>query len=241
MLEIKDLKKSYKKKKVVDGVTLTVERGQLLGVIGRNGAGKSTLMSMIATLIKPDSGSILWDGEDTTEHPARIREKLGYVPQDIALYEKLSGLDNMKFWGKSSGVGGERLKERIRQVCEDINFDEEMLKKKVENYSGGMKRRLNIGVALLHDPELIILDEPTAGIDIDSGAMVQNAIARLRDQGKAVIYVGHYLEEIKELATHICIMNEGKISAMGSKEELLADETIETLYKRCTGSMDRES
>lgn len=236
MLEITELKKSYKGRVAVDNVSLKVEGGQLLGVIGRNGAGKSTLMSMIATLIKPDSGTIMWDGKNAVEHPAAIRAKLGFVPQDIALYEKLSGLDNMKFWGKSSGVSGDRLKERIRQVCEDINFDEAMLRKKVENYSGGMKRRLNIGVALLHDPELIILDEPTAGIDIDSGRMVQNAIARLRDQGKAVIYVGHYLEEIKELATHICIMNEGRISALGSKEELLAGETIEELYKRCTES-----
>jgi len=234
MLEIKDLKKSYKGKAVVDGVSFTVDKGQLLGVIGRNGAGKSTLMSMIATLIKPDGGSILFDGTDTIEHPAAIREKLGYVPQDIALYEKLSGLDNMKFWGKSCSVTGERLKERIKQVCSDINFDEDMLKKKVENYSGGMKRRLNIGVALLHDPELIILDEPTAGIDIESGEMVQKAIARLRDRGKAIVYVGHYLEEIRELATHICIMNEGKVAAFGSKEELLADETIEELYKRCS-------
>lgn len=236
MLEIKDLKKSYKGKAAVDGVTLTVERGQLLGVIGRNGAGKSTLMSMIATLVKPDSGSIKWDGTDTIGHPGEIREKLGYVPQEIALYEKLSGLDNMKFWGKESGISGARLKERIREVCEDINFDEAMLKKRVADYSGGMKRRLNIGVALLHDPELIILDEPTAGIDIDSGRMVESAIAGLRDRGKAIIYVGHYLEEIKELATHICILNEGKISALGSKEELLENETIEELYKRCTKS-----
>ena len=234
MLEIKDLKKSYKGKAAVDGVSLTVERGQLLGVIGQNGAGKSTLMSMIATLIQPDGGSITWDGVNLVDHPGQIRAKLGYVPQDIALYEKLSGLDNMKFWGKESSVPGDRLKERIREVCEDINFDEAMLKKKVCNYSGGMKRRLNIGVALLHDPELILLDEPTAGIDIDSGKMVQNAIARLRDRGKAIIYIGHYLEEIKELATHICILNEGKIAALGKKEELLANETIEDLYKRCS-------
>ncbi len=232
MLEIKDLKKSYRGKPAVDGVSFKVEGGQLLGVIGRNGAGKSTLMSMIATLIKPDSGSIIFNGTDTVAHPAAIREKLGFVPQEIALYEKLSGLDNMKFWGKESGVSGERLKERIKEVCEDINFDEEMLKKKVENYSGGMKRRLNIGVALLHDPELIVLDEPTAGIDIDSGKLVQNAIARLRDRGKAVIYVGHYLEEIRELATHICILKDGKIAVFGSKDELLANETIEELYKR---------
>ena len=236
MLEIKDLKKTYKGRAAVDGISLRVERGQLLGVIGRNGAGKSTLMSMIATLIKPDSGSITWDGEDIVAHPAVIRAKLGFVPQDIALYEQLSGLDNMRFWGKSSGVPGGELKERIRKVSEDINFDGEMLKKKVVNYSGGMKRRLNIGVALLHDPELIVLDEPTAGIDIDSGRMVQNAIAGLRDKGKAVIYVGHYLDEIKELATHICIMNEGKIAAFGTREELLATETIEDLYRRCAGS-----
>lgn len=232
MLEIINVKKSYKGRAAVDGVSLCVEGGQLLGVIGRNGAGKSTLMSMIATLIKPDSGEILWNGTNIAEHPAAIRAKLGFVPQDIALYDKLSGLDNMKFWGKSCKVTGEHLKERIKEVCKDINFDEEMLRKKVGNYSGGMKRRLNIGVALLHDPEIIVLDEPTAGIDIDSGRMVQNAIAGLRDKGKTIIYVGHYLEEIKELATHICIMNEGKVVLFGKKEELLEKETIGELYER---------
>ena len=235
MLEIRDVKKYYKKRAAVDGVSFSLKEGQLLGVIGRNGAGKSTLVSMIATLIRPDGGEILWEGKNIAEHPAAIRAKLGYVPQDIALYDKLSGLDNMRFWGKSSGLSGAALKESIDRVCEDISFDEEMLKKKVEEYSGGMKRRLNIGVALLHDPELIILDEPTAGIDIDSGKVVQKAIGALRDRGKAIIYVGHYLDEIRELATHICIMNEGKITAFGSKEELLAGETMEELYKRCAG------
>lgn len=230
MLSIENVSKSYKKRKVVDGVSFSVSEGELVGLIGPNGAGKSTLLSMVATLAKPDSGRILFRGEDITTHPKAIRAKLGFVPQEIALYDTLSGRDNMRFWGKSYGVHRD-LESRIEEVCSFINFDAELLKKRVSEYSGGMKRRLNIGVALLHNPELLIFDEPTTGIDVESGRMILETIKGLRMQGKAVIYVGHYLEEIEELATHICVMNAGRVRAFGPKEELLAGRTMEQLYR----------
>ncbi|MCR5323244.1 MAG: ABC transporter ATP-binding protein [Lachnospiraceae bacterium] len=226
MLELRNVSKSYHKTKVVDGVSFSVEAGQTLGIVGANGAGKTTLTSMIATLLKPDEGDILLNGEDLAGHPERVRPMIGYVPQDIALYETLSGLDNLKFWGKINGVKGDMLKSRIDAVCRMIRFDDTLLKKRVADYSGGMKRRLNIGVALLHEPKLVIMDEPTTGIDMQSGSQILEAIEELRKSGIAVIFVGHYMEEIEKIATHICVMNNGKVAYFGEKEKVLNGRTL---------------
>lgn len=223
MLEVKDISKSYHGKKVVDHVSFTVDKGQIMGLVGSNGAGKSTCLKMIATIIKADSGEIVFDGCNVLNAPADLRKHMGYVPQDIALYETLSGRDNLRFWGRSYGVPAERLNDESARVCEIIGFSEEMLKKRVSEYSGGMKRRLNIGVALLHNPDLVILDEPTAGIDIESGNQILDAIEELRAAGKAVIYVGHYMEEVERISTHLCILNRGRCVGTGSMDELLGN------------------
>lgn len=240
MLEVANLTKSLGGRKVVDNLTFTLDRGQVLGLIGANGAGKSTTVSMIATLMKPDGGTITYDGEDTVHNPAALRRVMGFVPQDIALYETLTGLENMRFWGKSYGIAGEELDEAVERVAAVIGFDGETLKRRVSTYSGGMKRRINIGVALLHNPELIILDEPTTGVDIQSADQILAAIEQLRQNGMAVLYVGHYLEELERIATHVCIMNEGRCVAFGSREELLANaggqKTLAELYRElCSG------
>lgn len=221
MLELIDVCKNYNRMKAVDKLSFKLEPGQVLGMVGANGAGKSTCVSMIATLQKPDSGQILFDGHDIVNEPDAIRSHMGYVPQDIALYETLTGMDNMKFWGRSYGVRGRRLKEEIARVCDIISYDDVLLKKRVSECSGGMKRRLNIGVALLHRPSLVILDEPTTGIDIQSGRLILDAIEQLRAEGTAVIYVGHYMEEVERISTHICVMDGGRCKAYGPKEELL--------------------
>lgn len=226
MLELWNVSKSYRKVRVVDKVTFSVEGGQTLAIVGANGAGKTTLTSMIATLLKPDEGDIVLCGEDLVNHPDRVRPMIGYVPQDIALYETLSGYDNLKFWGKINGVSGRLLKDRINSVCKMIRFDDTLLKKRVSDYSGGMKRRLNIGVALLHEPKLVIMDEPTTGIDMQSGAQILDAIEELRKNGIAVIFVGHYMEEIERIATHICVMNGGKAAYFGEKEKVLNGRTL---------------
>lgn len=226
MLELWNVSKSYRKVRVVDKVTFSVEGGQTLAIVGANGAGKTTLTSMIATLLKPDEGDIVLCGEDLVNHPDRVRPMIGYVPQDIALYETLSGYDNLKFWGKINGVSGRLLKDRIDSVCKMIRFDDTLLKKRVSDYSGGMKRRLNIGVALLHEPKLVIMDEPTTGIDMQSGAQILDAIEELRKNGIAVIFVGHYMEEIERIATHICVMNSGKAAYFGEKEKVLNGRTL---------------
>ena len=226
MLELWNVSKSYRKARVVDKVSFSVEGGQTLGIVGANGAGKTTLTSMIATLLKPDEGDIVLCGEDLVNHPDRVRPMIGYVPQDIALYETLSGYDNLKFWGKINGVSGRLLKDRIDSVCRMIRFDDTLLKKRVSDYSGGMKRRLNIGVALLHEPKLVIMDEPTTGIDMQSGTQILDAIEELRKSGIAVIFVGHYMEEIERIATHICVMNGGKVAYFGEKEKVLNGRTL---------------
>ena len=223
MLELKNVSKSYHRARVVDNVSFTVESGQTLGIVGSNGAGKTTLTSMIATLIKPDSGEILLEGEDLVRNPQKVRSMIGYVPQDIALYETLSGRDNLKFWGKINKVPKESFKERMESVCRIIRFDEKMLKKRVADYSGGMKRRLNIGVALLHNPKIVIMDEPTTGIDMQSASQILEAIEDLRRSGIAVIFVGHYMEEIEKISTHLCVMSEGRVKYFGEKEKVLTE------------------
>lgn len=220
MLELQNVTKKYKGTAVVSDLSLSVEAGQVLGIVGANGAGKSTTIQMIATLIKPDSGKILFEGSNIADNPAEIRKNLGFVPQDIALYETLNGMDNLKFFGKCYGIPAGRLKEEIKRVCKIISFDETLLKKRVSEYSGGMKRRLNIGVALLHSPRLVVLDEPTTGIDLQSGNQILEAIEALRSSGVAVIYVGHYMEEVERISTHICVMEKGHCRAFGEKNSL---------------------
>jgi ABC-2 type transport system ATP-binding protein len=221
MLELKNVSKKFGKMDAVSNVSFSVDGGQVLGLVGHNGAGKSTCVSMIATLQKPDSGTILFEGQDIVSNPDVIRKKLGYVPQDIALYESLSGIDNLKFWGKSYGVSSKDLDAEIKRVCNIISFDEKLLKRRVSDYSGGMKRRLNIGVALLHRPKLVILDEPTTGIDIQSGTQILKAIEGLKNEGTAVIYVGHYVEEVERISTHLCLLEQGVSKAFGTVQEVL--------------------
>lgn len=210
-LAAENISKSYHGVKVVDGVSFQVENGQVLGLIGTNGAGKSTTVSMLATLVKPDGGRILFHGEDTRKKRNYMRSKTGYVPQDIALYESLSGRDNLKFWGRASRIYGAQLLEKIEYVSEAAGLTSEMLKKKVQEYSGGMKRRLNIAAALLKEPELLILDEPTVGVDLQSRRMILDAIQKFADHGTAVVYVGHDMEEVQQLCNFVCVMHQGKV------------------------------
>lgn len=234
-LEAIDISKSYRKVKAVEGLSFQIQKGQIFGMIGTNGAGKSTTVSMAATLMKPDSGKILYFGKEAKGNLCEIRSRMGYVPQDIALYESLSGLDNLKFWGRACRLHGNRLEERIRAVSQMVSLADGMLKKKVQEYSGGMKRRLNIAVALLKQPELVILDEPTAGIDIQSRNMILDAIRVLAEEGAAVLYVGHYMEEVEQICSQICIMKDGHALLNAPLAEALQTEhgkiTLEQLYR----------
>jgi ABC-2 type transport system ATP-binding protein len=190
---------------------------------------------MIATLTKPDSGHIYYDGQDIVRNPAALRSTLGYVPQETALYPTLSGLDNLRFWGRANHIRGKKLKERINIVSGIINLDKKTLNKKVSSYSGGMKRRMNIGAALLHQPMLIIMDEPTVGLDVDARNQILDTVIMLRNQGAAIIYAGHYMEEMERICDKICIIDRGKCISFGDKNELLREgRSLEQLYLEMT-------
>ena len=220
MLKVKNLYKNFGNIIAVDGINFEVKRGEVFGLLGPNGAGKSTTISIISTLIPPTKGEILVEGESIFENSKNLRQKLGMVPQDIALYPTLTGYENLVFWGNLYGLKGAELKKRIKEVADIIGLNGR-LKDKVEKYSGGMKRRLNIGAALLHHPELLIMDEPTVGIDPQSRSHILDTVLKLSAKGITIIYTTHYMEEAENLCNRICIMDEGKIIAWGTQQELV--------------------
>lgn len=231
MLEVSHVTKSYRGKAAVDDISFTLKEGELLGLLGANGVGKSTTLSMIATLVKPDKGDILWKGKSILNAPEEIRKVLGYVPQDIALYENLSGMDNLRFWGRAYNLKGAALKDAIERVSHMIDLNTEQLKQRVSTYSGGMKRRLNIGAAMLHQPKLVVLDEPTVGLDVVSRKAILAAIKMIHQEGASIIYTGHYLDEVQDLCDHIVIMEKGVILVDGQTEELLQKhDSLEQYY-----------
>lgn len=233
MIELRDVKKYYKKEKAVDGISFTIPKGQIFGLIGPNGAGKSTTISMIATLLKPDSGDILFHGESIVSNPLCIRSKLGYVPQEISLYENLSGIDNLSFWANVYKLPKSKITSRITAVCEMTELSNEVLNKKVRTYSGGLKRRIHIAVALLHEPEFLILDEPTVGIDFIIRNQILQCMKLIRENGTSILYSSHYMEEVEQICDILCMMEKGKILFCEDKKKLLSSKekiNIETLY-----------
>lgn len=238
MLSLQIVTKYYKKNKAVDGISFDIKKGEIFGLVGANGAGKSTTISMITTMLKPDSGDLLYEGRSIVRDPKSIREHLGYVPQDIALYLSLSGRDNLLFWGKAYRVPTNILEERIREVCDIIGFDSEILSRKAGAYSGGMKRRLNLGAALLHRPDFLVLDEPAVGIDMLARNQILDSIKRLNQMGTTILYCGHYMDEVEQLCDSVCMLDKGREIVWGSKRILLEEPgiTLEELYYERIGT-----
>lgn len=231
MLEAQNLEMKYKNKLAVDNVNLYIEKGESVGLLGPNGAGKSTTISMISTLLPPTKGTVKYNGKDIFDKPESIRPFLGVVPQEIALYDELSALENLTFFGKIHGLRGQVLKDKIQKVLELVELTDRK-KDAVKNYSGGMKRRINLAVALLHDPEILIMDEPTVGIDPQSRNYILDMVKKLNKEKKlTILYTSHYMEEVEKLCDRIYIMDHGQIVASGTNEELKSiltnEETIE--------------
>jgi len=212
--------KSFGDIKAVDGVSFEVQEGEIFSLLGPNGAGKSTTISMISTLIRPDAGSITVMGQPVNTEPLRVRACIGVVPQEIALYQDLSARENLNFWGKMYGLRGPALAKRVAEVLELTGLTERQ-KGAVEHFSGGMKRRLNIAIALLHSPPVIIMDEPTVGIDPQSRRSILDAVLDLNRQGSTTLYTTHYMEEAQELSDHIGIIDHGKLIACGTYPDLI--------------------
>jgi ABC-2 type transport system ATP-binding protein len=220
MLCLSRLRKAFGSLVAVDDLSFEVARGEVFGLLGPNGAGKSTSIGMAVGLLNPDSGSVEIDGFGSPR-TAIVRSAIGVAPQSLALYEELTGEENLTFFGQVYGLGGSRLRQRAAAVLEMVGLTEKR-KDRVKTYSGGMKRRLNLGAGVLHDPPVLMLDEPTAGVDPQSRNNILEMVADLAKKGKAVIYTTHYMEEAAKICDRIAIMDRGKILAMGTLEQLLA-------------------
>jgi linearmycin/streptolysin S transport system ATP-binding protein len=221
LIKVKDLVKKYGSLRAVDGISFEVGKGELFGLLGPNGAGKTTTISTLATLLPPDGGQASIGGHDVATDPGQVRKLLGVVPQEIALYTDLNARDNLRFWGELYGLGGKPLEIRIGELLELASLSAHATQK-VSTYSGGMKRRLNLVVGLIHSPEVLFLDEPTVGIDAQARSRILEMIMQLGQGGMTVVYTTHYLEEAEQLCDRIGVIDQGRMVALGDKEELIA-------------------
>jgi len=224
LLEVNRLKKAFGTHLAVEDVSFTVGEGEILGLLGPNGAGKSTTIMMLAGLIEPDSGNMMLDGGLLSHADRKSRQQMGIVPQDLAIYPNLTARENLRFFGGLYGLSGSELRCRITEVLSQTGLSDRQNDLTCE-YSGGMKRRLNFGVALLHRPRLLILDEPTVGVDPQSRAHLLDCVRQLASDGMSVIYCSHYMEEVQELCDRVAIMDRGQLLACDRIDQLLGKLT----------------
>ena len=221
VLVCRDLRRRYGQRLAVDGVGFRVDPGETYGLLGPNGAGKTTTISMVCGLLRRDGGEVTVAGASLDRDPGAVKAAIGYVPQDIALYPDLSGGENLRFWGRMQGLSGHELAARVDAVLEVVGLADRA-RDKVADYSGGMQRRLNIGAGLLHRPRLLVLDEPTVGVDPQSRNAILENVEALRGEGAAVLYTTHYMEEAERLCDRVGIIDQGRLIAEGTRRELVA-------------------
>jgi ABC-2 type transport system ATP-binding protein len=237
LLEVSDLRKQFGELVAVDGVSFHVEAGEVFGLLGPNGAGKSTTMLMIAGLLRPDSGRILLNGQPLRSDNRELRQCLGMAPQDLAIYPDLSARENLRFFGALYGLRGGELDARVEHSLERTGLTGRA-DDPARSFSGGMKRRLNFGVAILHRPRLLILDEPTVGVDPQSRSHLLDSVRQLRDEGIAIIYVSHYMEEVQAVCSRVAIIDHGRMLACDTLRALL-DRMSSDLVLRVEGPTAR--
>ena len=219
ILEVKNLVKKYGDFTAVKGISFDIQEGEIFSLLGPNGAGKTTTISMLSTLYDPTEGDATIGGHSIKQDPMAVRQVIGVVPQDLALYEDLTARENLVFWGQMYGLSGKTLNSRVDEVLEQIGLADKA-KNRVKTYSGGMKRRVNIGVGLLHKPRLLFMDEPTVGIDPQSRRAILDTVKDLNAQGMTVLYTTHYMEEAAELSNRVGIIDHGELIALGTQKEL---------------------
>jgi len=247
MLEVKNLRKTFGALVAVDDVSFAVARGQLVGLLGPNGAGKTTTVSMIAALMRPDRGDVFVGGSVLHGDTDPNKRKIGFVPQDLALYEELSARANLRFFGALYNLSGAALEKAIAAAVELVGLADR-IGDLVKNYSGGMKRRLNLAAGLLHDPDILLLDEPTVGVDPQSRNAIFDNLETLKKRGKALLYTTHYMEEVERLADRIVVIDHGKVIANDTLAGLQGrvasvgggKPTLETVFLTLTGRSLRD-
>jgi ABC-2 type transport system ATP-binding protein len=228
VLAITGLHKSFGRTVAVGGVSFAVERGQLVGLLGPNGAGKTTTVSMIAGLVTPDQGTVIIAGAALSGDADPVKRRLGLVPQDLALYDELTARANLRLFGSLYGLTSQALEDAVASALALVGLADRA-DDRVKTYSGGMKRRLNLAAGLLHDPDILLLDEPTVGVDPQSRNAIFDNLEQLKSRGKALLYTTHYMEEAERLADRLVIMDHGRV---------LADDTLDRLRQRMPGDGD---
>src|SRR5262249_5359164 len=247
MLDVQHLRKSFGPLVAVDDVSFTLESGRLLGLLGPNGAGKTTTVSIISGLVTPERGQVLVAGRKLTGDTDPVKRRIGLVPEDLALYEELSALANLRFFGALFDLSGAALDKAIAAAMELVGLADRA-KDAVKTFSGGMKRRLNLAAGLLHDPDILLLDEPTVGVDPQSRNAIFDNLETLRSRGKALLYTTHYMEEVERLADRIVVMDHGKVIAEDTLAGLQSrfvvvgggKATLETVFLTLTGRSLRD-
>lgn len=246
ILKTTDLTKKYNNKVVVDNLNIKIRKGEIFGLLGPNGAGKSTTMNMICSIVRPTAGEIELIGKNPWKQKREVIHKIGYIPQELAIHGSLKAWENVELFTSLYGIKGKELKKAVNDSLEYVG----LLERKQEfarNFSGGMKRRLNIACAIGHNPELLIFDEPTVGIDPQSRNFILNKIKETNEKGATVIYTSHYMEEVEAICTRIAIMDNGKIIACGTSQELKKivnreeeNITLEEVFLTLTGKKLRD-
>ena len=242
ILKVKELEKSYGERKAVKGISFNVKSGEILGFLGPNGAGKSTSINIMATVVNCDKGSIFFSDKDVKSDENYFKQNLGVVPQDIAVFTDLSAYDNVKFFCSLYGFKGKELKQNVEEALNFVGLWDRR-KDLPSKFSGGMKRRLNIACAIAHKPKLLIMDEPTVGIDTQSRNNILETVKKLNRDGTTIIYTSHYMEEVESICTKLIIMDEGTIVEEGTTEELknkYSKDNLEEIFLQLTGKALRD-
>lgn len=243
MITVRSVSKSFGNIEALKNVSFTIDKGEIFGILGPNGAGKSTIVNLLNTLVKPDKGDVVIDGVNIKDDGETIKLIMGVVPQEIALYEELSAYENLMFWGGLYDIPKQELKKNVSKTLEIVDLVSRK-DDRIKTFSGGMKRRINIACSLLHNPKILILDEPTVGVDPQNRNYIFEVIERLNDEGMTIIYTTHYMEEAERFCDKIAIIDEGRIIAQGTLKELREISNVQNkggIERNYTQGMNLES